>query len=32
MSGMGDAVPCPTVRLLALPYAGRDGYREEWRA
>jgi hypothetical protein len=24
--------PCPTVRLLALPYAGRDGWREEWRA
>lgn len=23
--------PCPTVRLLALPYAGQDGYREEWR-
>lgn len=20
-----------TIRLLALPYAGRDGYREEWR-
>lgn len=24
--------PCLTVRLLALPYAGRDGWREEWRA
>jgi len=24
-------LPCPTVRLLALPMAGRDGYREEWR-
>jgi Family of unknown function (DUF6221) len=24
--------PCPTVRLLALPHADRDGYREEWRA
>jgi hypothetical protein len=24
--------PCPTVRLLAQPYAGRDGWREEWRA
>lgn len=23
--------PCPTVRLLAQPYAGRDGWREEWR-
>lgn len=23
--------PCDTIRLLALPYAGRDGYREEWR-
>ena len=23
--------PCTTVRLLALPYAARDGYREEWR-
>lgn len=22
--------PCPTLRLLALPYAGRDGWREEW--
>jgi hypothetical protein len=24
--------PCPTLRLLAQPYAGRDGWREEWRA
>lgn len=24
--------PCSTVRLLALPYADRPGYREEWRA
>jgi uncharacterized protein DUF6221 len=23
--------PCATVRLLALPYADRDGWREEWR-
>ena len=23
--------PCLTVRLLALPYADADGYREEWR-
>lgn len=22
--------PCPTVRLLAQPYAGRDGWRAEW--
>jgi hypothetical protein len=22
--------PCPTLRLLALPYADRPGYREEW--
>ena len=25
------ASPCPTLRLLAQPYAGRDGWREEWR-
>lgn len=23
--------PCDTVRLLALPFADRPGYREEWR-
>jgi hypothetical protein len=23
--------PCPTVRLLAQPYADRPGYRDEWR-
>ncbi|MCD7440252.1 DUF6221 family protein [Streptomyces lincolnensis] len=23
--------PCVTLRLLALPYADRPGYREEWR-
>lgn len=23
--------PCPTLRLLALPYAGHEAYREEWR-
>ncbi|MEU9661912.1 DUF6221 family protein [Streptomyces chartreusis] len=23
--------PCRTLRLLALPYAHRPGYREEWR-
>ncbi|MGA4726281.1 DUF6221 family protein [Micromonospora taraxaci] len=26
-----DAYPCLTVRLLALPYADRPGYRDEWR-
>lgn len=25
------AWPCPTVRLLALPYADYSDYREEWR-
>lgn len=25
------ADPCTTLRLLALPYADRPGYREEWR-
>jgi len=24
------SAPCPTMRLLALPYAGRDGYRPGW--
>jgi dienelactone hydrolase len=23
--------PCRTLRLLALPYAGEPGYREDWR-
>lgn len=23
--------PCPTLRLLALPYADHPSYREEWR-
>lgn len=23
--------PCSTLRLLALPYSDRPGYREEWR-
>jgi hypothetical protein len=23
--------PCPTIRALAPMYAGRDGYREEWK-
>ena|SRR5690606_16992256 len=26
-----DNWPCQTLRLLALPYAVRPGYREEWR-
>jgi hypothetical protein len=26
-----EAVPCRTLRLLALPYADREGYREAWR-
>jgi hypothetical protein len=24
--------PCPTVRLVAQPYAGQPGWREEWQA
>lgn len=24
-------MPCPTLRALALPYADRPGYRDEWR-
>jgi hypothetical protein len=33
---IGDEVrsvpfPCTTLRLLALPYAGHEQYREEWR-
>ena len=27
----GREYACTTVRLLALPYADRPGYREEWR-
>jgi hypothetical protein len=27
----GPKYPCGTVRLLALPYADRPGYRDEWR-
>jgi hypothetical protein len=23
--------PCDTLKLLALPYADREGYREEWK-
>lgn len=26
-----DLYPCPTLCLLAEPYAGRPGYREEWQ-
>lgn len=28
----GEAWPCPTVRLLAQPYAGQPGWREEYAA
>ncbi|MFD8805596.1 DUF6221 family protein [Streptomyces sp. NPDC059597] len=28
---VGQTFPCATLRLLALPYADRPGYREEWR-
>jgi hypothetical protein len=28
---IGKAWPCQTLRLIALPYAGRDGYLDEWR-
>jgi hypothetical protein len=27
----GGPYPCETLRLLALPYAEHEGYREEWR-
>jgi hypothetical protein len=27
----GRQAPCTTLRLLALPYADRPGYRQEWR-
>jgi hypothetical protein len=26
-----QTTPCPTLRLLAQPYAERDGWQEEWR-
>lgn len=26
-----DQLPCLTLRLLALPFADRPGYREEWK-
>lgn len=25
-----ETYPCPTLRLLALPYAEHDDYRQEW--
>jgi hypothetical protein len=25
-----DHAPCPTLRALAQPYAGRPGFKEEW--
>jgi hypothetical protein len=28
--GEAAEAPCQTVRLLVRPYAGRDGWREEW--
>ncbi|MFI8351289.1 DUF6221 family protein [Streptomyces sp. NPDC085596] len=31
MHDWGPAYPCTTVRLLAMPYEARPGYREEWR-
>lgn len=29
-AGEDETTACATVRLLALPYAARPGYREEW--
>jgi len=29
--GINASWPCRTLRLLALPYSDRPGYREEWR-
>jgi hypothetical protein len=26
-----ELAPCPTLRLLALPYADYPGYRQEWK-
>ncbi|MFE4420419.1 DUF6221 family protein [Streptomyces sp. NPDC056817] len=31
VTGAYPEYPCRTLRLLALPYADRPGYREEWR-
>ncbi|MFE9921586.1 DUF6221 family protein [Streptomyces sp. NPDC005774] len=28
---VGQVFPCPTLRLLALPYEDRPGYRDDWR-
>lgn len=30
-SGCGHPEPCPTLRLMALPFADHPDYREEWR-
>jgi hypothetical protein len=30
-SDHNDEDPCDTLRVLALPYADRPGYRDEWR-
>jgi hypothetical protein len=30
-SGCGHPEPCPTLRLLSLPYADHPDYREAWR-
>lgn len=30
-AGYASLVVADTIRLLALPYADREGYREEWR-
>jgi hypothetical protein len=31
-TGKYPEYPCTTLRLLALPYADRAGYREDWRS
>ncbi|MEU0589960.1 DUF6221 family protein [Streptomyces ardesiacus] len=31
VTGKYPEYPCKTLRLLALPYADRAGYRDEWR-
>ncbi|MCI3240266.1 DUF6221 family protein [Streptomyces spinosisporus] len=31
VTGAYPEYPCRTLRLLALPYSDRPGYREEWR-
>jgi hypothetical protein len=28
---MAEPFPCPTLRCLALPYADRANYRQEWK-